>query len=542
MEIHQILTRFKDAERIRLQYENVFKDLTKYYLPYREDFINHSGWNSNTSSKKPRTELYNTEGANAAVQLASTIAQGLMSHAAPWFEFTLGPTKGAVPVEVQQFLEAATVRTRQAIDATEANFYNEAQSFLLDLVVYGTGCMYVGESPDADEDVIFCTKPLAEMYISKDSYNKVDVVFWKTKMTATQVASRWMDTAGEYVMSLAKARPDDQLEVLHACFKRDIAKISGIATSTKKKYASVYILLQNGQKLSEGGYDDMPYVIAGWEEIAGQAYARSPAWVALPDVKRANVMTKTLIETSERMGNPPIMMPDDGVITQMRLAPGQPAIGALDPVTLQPRIQPFQVGGNIPVNLQMIQMVNQGIRDRFFVGVLSTYNPGVEKTATEVMEFRREESRLMGPNIGRIQSQMLQPIVDRVRNILSRKKKLPALPKLLDNISVELQFISPLAKLQTASEADAITRTLTVLTPFLQMDPSLLDAINGEAAFARIALGYGVPASIMRTTEEIAAIKQQRAQQQQLQQAAEVMQQASQAQVNIAKANSLEGV
>lgn len=539
METNKILRRFKEAERARQPYETVFRDLTKYYLPYREDFISFNGTGSFETTKKPRTELFNTEGANAAVQLASTICQGLINSSQPWFEFSLGHGAGDAPIEIRQFLERATRRVRDAIDETESNFYGQAHSFMTDLVVYGTACMYIEESEDSD--IVFCTRPLAEIYISKNQYHKIDMVFWKTKMTATQVVERWEDTVSPYIRDIAKTRPDETLEVLHACFRRNVAEINGIAIGSKKKYASVYILLRNGEKLSEGGYDDMPYVVAGWETLSGELYSRSPAWVALPDVKRANVMTKTLIETSERMGNPPIMMPDDGVITQMKLAPGQPAIGALDPVSLQPRMQPFMVGGNLPVNLQMLQMINQGIRDRFFVGVLSTYNPGVEKTATEVMEFRREESRLMGPNISRIQAEMLQPIVDRVRNILSRKKQMPALPQALVDISIELQFTSPLARLQQASEADAITRTINTMIPFIQTDPTLMDAIDGEAAFARVAVTNGVPATIMRTADQVKAIKEQRAQQQQLQQTADIMQQASQAQVNIAKANSLEG-
>jgi len=541
MDIKQVLARFAEAETIRRSYENIYRDLTKYYLPYREDFITNNSWNSNTTTKRPRSELYNTEGVNASTQLISTICQGLMNHSQPWFEFTLDGPADSVPVEIRQFLEVATNRTRKAINDTSSNFYGQAQSFISDLVVYGTACMYIEAASDGDTDIVFCTRPLAEIYITEDAYRKIDTVFWKFKLTATQIVDKWGEAAGERMIQTAKVRPDEQFEILHSCFRRDIADINGIKVSTKKKYASMYILLHGNILLSEGGYDDMPYVVARWELRAGEVYGRSPAWVALPDVKRANAMTKTLIETAERMGNPPLLMPDDGVITQMRLAPGQPAIGGLDSLSMEPKIKPLMVGGNLPVNLQMLQMINQGIRDRFFVGILSSYNPGVEKTATEVMEFRREETRLMGPNIGRIQAEMLEPIVDRVRNILSRKKAFPAIPKALSEISVELEFTSPLARLQQASDADAITRTINTMLPFIQTDPTMLDAINGEAAFAHIAMVNGVPASIMRTTEEIQALKKARAEQNQLAQTAAVMQQASEAQVNIAKANSLEG-
>lgn len=541
MDVKSLLLRFQSAESVRRGYETIYRDLTKYFNPYRDDFINSYGPLGDITSKTVRTDLYNTEGVNAAEQLTSTICNGLINYARPWFAFSVEDVTRNHDVAVRRFLEQATEITAAAINDTCANFYSQAHEFVSDLIIYGTACMYVAEcDKEDDSDVKFCTIPLAEVYITENNYREVDTVFRKTKMTAAQIVLQWPDTVPDKIRQAAERGSTDLFDVLHAVVEREIAKVSGIKTSKKLPYASYYILLDNNHLLSEGGYHEMPYVVARWMRRSGELYGRSPAWTALPDVKRANAVEKTLIETSERIGNPPILMSDDGVITQLRLAPGQPVIGGLDSVTGAPRLQPMMVGGNIPVTLQMLQMLNQGIRDRFFVGVLSSYNPGVEKTATEVVEFQREAARLMGPNVGKIQTEMLEPIVVRVRNILSRKRKLPALPKALVDVSVELEYSSPLAKLQQGSDADAITRTINTMLPFIQADPTLMDAINGEATFQHIAEVNGVVAKLLRSPQELADIKQQRAQQQQLAQTAEVMQQASEAQLNISKAQSLQ--
>jgi len=541
MDLKNILQKFQSAETVRRGYESIYRDLTKYFNPYRDDFINATGPLGDVTSKRPRTDLYNTEGVNAAEQLTSTICNGLINYARPWFAFSVKDVDTKSNLMVRRFLEKATDITADAINDTSANFYSQAHEFVADLVIYGTACMYVEESKgEEDSDIKFCTIPLAEVYISENNYRQVDSVFRKMKMTAPQIVLQWPDTAPDKIRQAAERGSTDQYDVLHAVVEREIARVSGIKTNKQFAYASFYILPESNSLLSESGYHEMPYIVARWMRRSGELYGRSPAWVALPDVKRANAVEKTLIETSERIGNPPILMSDDGVITQLRLAPGQPVIGGLDSVTGAPRLQPMMVGGNIPVTLQMLQMLNQGIRDRFFVGVLSSYNPGVEKTATEVVEFRREESRLMGPNIGKIQSEMLEPIIDRVRNILSRKRKFPKMPQQLIDVSVELEYSSPLAKMQQGSDVDAITRTLNVMLPFIQTDPTLMDAINGEAAFQHVAEVNGVLAKLIRSPEEIAQRKQARAEQQQLAQTADVMQQASQAQLNISKAQALQ--
>lgn len=537
MDVNLIYSRFEAASRVRIPYENVYRDLTKYFSPYREDFITGSMWDSANTDKKPRSDLYNTEGVNAAEMLVSTICNGLLNFASPWFMFSVKDERLAHDVQVRRFLELATRQVAAAINDTSANFYSHAHEFLSDLIIYGTAVMYI---EDHEDGIKFCARPLAEMYIAEDHYRQVDSVFRKFRMTAAQIIQRWEDKAPDKVKNTAKKSPDDQFEILHCVMKRDVASISGIETSTKMPYASYYMMYDGKVLLSESGYHEMPYIVARWTRRAGEVYGRSPAWVALPDTKRANAIEKTLLETSERIGNPPILMSDDGVITQLRLAPGQPVIGGLDSMSGQPRLQPMIVGGNIPVTLEMLRKIEQGIRDRFFVGVLSSYNPGVEKTATEVVEYRREESRLMGPNIGKIQAEMLEPIIVRVRNILSRKNALPPLPERLVNTSVELEYTSPLAKLQQSADSDALTRTINTMIPFIQSDPTIMDAIDSDKTMQHIAEINGLPASLMRTADEIAQIRQNRQMQQQAGQTAEALKMASEANLNFSKSASLE--
>ena len=57
------------------------------------------------------------------------------------------------------------------------------------------------------------------------------------------------------------------------------------------------------------------------------------------------------------------------------------------------------------------------IRDAFYVNQLMMQS-GTQMTATEVLQRTEEKMRLLGPVLGRLQSELLQPLITRAFNIL----------------------------------------------------------------------------------------------------------------------------
>lgn len=526
---------FRDAESIRRPYENVFAQLTRYFSPYRDDFVGSHPRTATNTSNQPRPDLFDTEGANAAEQLASTICSGLINYADPWFNIQASDPNIQGDIPARRFLEEATLLMRSEINQTSANFYASAHEFILDLVIYGNAGLYVSENTKGD-GLQFTAIPFASLYFTETAENKVDSVFRLLKMTGRQILNTWPNVSSSLREQLT-SELNKTKTVVHGVFGPDYEDLK---TASKKSYSSYYFMADCQEILATSGYHEMPYIIGRWVRRAGDVYGRSPAWTALPDVKQANAIKKTMLETAERMGNPPILVSDDGVLTQVRLSPGQPIVGGLDSISQQPRLQPMVVGGNLPVTQQLLELTHQNIRDRFFIGSLQTYNPNVEKTATEIVEFRREETRLMGPQIGKLQTEMLEPILLRVRNILQRQGKFPEIPQQLANVAVKLDFTSPLSHLQQYSDIEAIQRTVQSILPFLQIDPNLMDNFDIDKTFQHIANVNGVPAGIMRSMEEVAQLRQQRQQEQQAMQMAQGMEMLSSANANFAKANALQ--
>jgi hypothetical protein len=140
-----------------------------------------------------------------------------------------------------------------------------------------------------------------------------------------------------------------------------------------------------------------------------------------------------------------------------------------------------------------------------------------DMTATEWIGRQEEKLRLMGPNLGRIQSEFLSPLIKRRFGILLRGRALPPAPQEIHGQALNVEYVSPLAKAQMAGEAQSVLRLYQALLPIAQADPSVMDNIDNDQAAQTLAKGYAVPAPIIRGAARVAAIREQRAQVQQAQ-------------------------
>ena len=139
-------------------------------------------------------------------------------------------------------------------------------------------------------------------------------------------------------------------------------------------------------------------------------------------------------------------------------------------------------------------------------------------TATEVLQRQEEKLRMMGPALGRLQSEMLGPMVERVFGLLMRRGKFPAAPEVLADAEYDIEYVSPLARAQKQSDANGLLRVFEIGSPIIQMQPDSAQIINGEDTLRWLGDMFGVPNSLFKSKEEMEQIKQQQAEAAELQQ------------------------
>ena len=227
---------------------------------------------------------------------------------------------------------------------------------------------------------------------------------------------------------------------------------------------------------------------------------------ALPDVKMLNKMSEVTIKAAQKQIDPPLMIPDDGFILPVRTVPGGLNFyrsGSRD------RIEPLNIGANNPVTLNMISERQLAVQKTFYVDQLLT-SQGGNMTATEVLQRNEEKMRLLGPVLGRLQSELLQPLIERTFSILLRAGVFQQAPDILQGQDVDIEYVSPLAKAQKSGDLNAVMRGIEIFGAMSQFAP-VLDYLDADGLAKYVQNTLGLPAKVMRSDGQVRQIRKQRA-------------------------------
>lgn len=121
---------------------------------------------------------------------------------------------------------------------------------------------------------------------------------------------------------------------------------------------------------------------------------------------------------------------------------------------------------------------------------------------------------MMGPILGRLNNELLKPIIDRVFGIMFRKGLLGEVPKALQGKDLEIRYVSQISKAQRSGEADTFTRVIQSVAAILEMQPQMLENINGDEVLRYHAEVFGLPEEMLRGREEVQKAREQAAAQQ----------------------------
>jgi len=275
----------------------------------------------------------------------------------------------------------------------------------------------------------------------------------------------------------------------------------------------------------------MPYKIGRFELAPDEIMGRSPAIELLPDIKMLNSMRYTFVESSEKASNPPIIIEDDGVVSQPATGPADVIVkrqGAEDP-------HPLQTGANPQLTAEVVMQERQGLSEGFANDLFQSLANYRNMTATEV-EGRREEKMVMiAPTITGLQKELLDPLIIRTLHLLEEGGEIEKL-----DVDVDVTYQGRLALAMSNMQTNAIELWVAKWSPYQQYFP-VLDNVNIDEGAATSALNMGVPAHLIRTEDEVSGMREKTQQAQEAKQSAELMETGSKAIRNL-QGTPLEGM
>lgn len=487
----------------RSNWENHWQEVSDYMLPRKAEITKERA-----RGDKRHTLIFDATAIHALELLAASLHGMLTSSANKWFSLRFKETELNSLDEAKEWLEDATSRMYDVI--AKSNFQQEIFECYHDLIAFGTSCLMIEE--DQDDIINFSARHIKEIYIQENKKGFVDTIYRRFKMPAQAVADKFgIDNVSKEISNKIKKTPFDDVELVHVVRPRydfDPQKLD----KKNMPFQSIYFEYGSGHIISIGGFKENPYVIPRYLKASTEVYGRSPGMNALPDVKVLNKMVENSLKAAAKQIDPPLLIPDDGMLAPVRMSPGSInyyRAGSRD------RIEPLNINANNATTLNSENQRRDAIVKMFHVDQL-VISENRNMTATEVVQRQEEKMRILGPVLGRLQSELLSPLIIRIFNILLRNGLFLPAPEILRSQELNIEYVSPMALAQRSQELQSIMRGLELFGSMAQAMP-VMDYIDENGFIKQVIDILGLPAKMIKSDAQVQEIRQQRAAQEQQQ-------------------------
>ena len=508
-----------DMETERANWDTIWERIAELLLPRSQFFI---AKNQVQGDLRGERVFDNTPGL-ALDRFASAVGSMLTPETMQWHGLKPAHSELEDDEEVKEWCELAARVLFKHRYAPRTNFASQAHECWISNGAFGTAPLFIDEDPG--HGLRYRAMHLSEIYIGENFQGMIDRVHrGRFRLKAYQVAQHASETMPEAMrwtmpdcvrkaLDGPKPNPNAEFEFVHCVYPNEYvderrADYAGMA------YASVYLNVEERCIVNRSGYRTMPYAVGRYVTGPRETYGRSPAMTVFRDILMLNEMSKTILRAGQRQVDPAWLIAEDGA-----LAPFQAASGALNHGYLdsegRPLAQPVRPDGDLAIGLEMIQDRRQAVNDAFLITLFQILVENPDMTATQALLRAQEKGQLLGPTLGRQQSEFLSVAIERELDLLSVRGALPPMPESLLEYggALAIEFKSPLNRLQRADDAIGIQRTLDLLLPMANIDPTVLDVVNPAEAARIIAEASGAPADALRSREEVAAMAEDRKQQ-----------------------------
>lgn len=501
----EIIRQFEQLAATRHNWNTHWEEIAERVLPRARNFISKQ-----EKGIKKSDLIFDSTAALALERFAAAMESMLTPRAQQWHK-----VKSTVPElneddEVKLYFDEVTRILFANRYSPKANFASQKHEDYMQLGAFGTGGIFIDTSDNGG--IRYRAVHLSELYFTENHQGVIDSVYRKFCLTARQAQLRegWFGRLPDKIREAKN--PYEEFEFLHVVTKREDFDPRR-ADEKGMEYESIYLSIDGKAILSEGGYHSFPYAISRYVTAPRETYGRSPAMLVLPDIKMLNEMSKTDIRAVHKLVDPPLLLHDDGVLgggsMAVRTTPGALNYGGVNSQGQQ-LIQPLQTGARVDIAEEKMERRRKTINDAFLVTLFQILVDNPSMTATEALMRAQEKGALLGPAMGRQQSESLGPMIERELDILGRAGKLPPMPGLLQEAEgeYEVQYESPLTRAQRSEEVVGISRTLEIAAPFAQIDPSVMQVFNGPEVVRLAAEVNGVPQKVLRSQDEVEEILQ----------------------------------
>lgn len=505
----------------RATWDPHWSDIIDYVMPRRGRVRGDAASNANLGDKRQTLILDGTATKDLGI-LSSGLMTGVTSPARPWYQLAT-PDKDLNDWKpVRLWFESA--RNRMSDLFRSSNLYNVLPETYRDLGGIGTASLGMYED---DKDVFrFYPYPAGSYFLASDERRVIDTFVQPFALTVRQMVQRYgFDACSARVRSMFRAGETEQWMSLVQVVEPNEDYNPKRIDARFKRWSSCHYEqdCDEDQLLRESGFDEFPVLCPRWSTVGENVYGESPTMDILPDVKALQSLERTKGQGIQKQADPPLLAPSDLANGAIDTRPGRVNYYDRRAGSGGQQVMPLY-----QVNFQLDQVrldiadkqraIHGGLyADLFLMLAMDARNQ--PPTAEEIKARQEEKLLVLGPVLERLNDELLDPLIGRAFAIMARRGLLPPPPDELKGQQVGVEYVSIMAQAQKLVGLGAQERLIGHVAQVATFHPEALDKIDFDAEIDEYADKVGASAKLVRSADEVTALRQRRQQAQQAQQA-----------------------
>lgn len=512
-----IIKRYNSLKEERAIFDAKWERMAPYIAPSREGIRNQF-----LPGVKQGRNVYDSTTMLAAELMAMFMAGNTINPAQRWFGLKMAEEEIGRLDPVKEWLEESRNRMLEKFAASQ--FYAEAPESMIDYGGFGTSSLLIEELPQPINEVkegfrgfMFHSDKIGRFIIAEGADGLVDTEMREFRLTARTAKDRWGEDSLSPKMKkvLADGKPDELFTVVHDIEPRPSAERK--AGNLGMPWMSAWIEKEEKHVLFESGYEMFPAAVPRYSKTPGEVYGRGRGDLAFADTWTLNTAKRMGLEDWALKIRPPIVTRHDSVFGTLRFKPAGIMSVNTHGQPIRDVIAPFETGSRPEVSQIKEEELRKSINRIFFVDQILAMLE-VHKSEMTAEEFRGKMVllfRLLGPVYGRLEREWLRIIIDvSFQTMLIAGEFSPPPAEMLDSSGdIDVDFQNPIADAQRVADVDAITLAFNDLTPMAQVFPDVFDRFDPDKTSAEVFDIRGVPAKVTRSDDEMAAVREARAEQ-----------------------------
>lgn len=356
--VDEILHRLPQLEAHRAPYETAWREIDERVNP-----LGQGGFNSVSEGSVRGLHILDHTASLGLDRFTAAYTGMIIPRGERYHQLTTTSTALNDVPAVQAWLETANDLLFAMRYAPSAGFDPEANMNIRSLGSYGSAPFWIDHWPG--RGLYYKTFHLSEIYVDEDFRGRIDTVYRKFCITARQASQMFPPDmlTPKMAEAVGKNEGDRKFDILHVVRPRkdmDPQRLDFRRLAWESRYISIEEKLQ----IRESGYSSMPMAFSRYVTAPRERYGRSPAMQVLGNIRTTNEMMRTLLRAGHKAVDPPLLLPEDGVLTQLQTKPGGLNVGGMG-FDGTPRVGVMPQGNNFPIGMELLNNEREPIRDAF---------------------------------------------------------------------------------------------------------------------------------------------------------------------------------